>query len=174
MRQWIKIILVCVFCVNILHAKQARVTHVIDGDTIIVDGLEHIRLLGVNTPEVQNPYRNAEYFGAQASSFTKRMLNNKNVVLEYDAADKASGYKDKYGRTLAYVYIAPDDLSWWFKWKYKYKKISKKNLCANEELLKNGFAYAMKYFDYKEKPLYLKLDEDARNKKLGFWKKKRK
>jgi len=75
-------------------------TRVVDGDTIILDGNEKIRLIGVDTPETKDPRKPVQYFGKEASVFTKRMVEGKNIRLEYDWQKI-----DKYGRTLAYVYL---------------------------------------------------------------------
>ena len=51
---------------------EARtVTRVVDGDTLVLDGGERVRLIGVDTPETVHPTRPVEYFGREASAFTK-------------------------------------------------------------------------------------------------------
>ena len=80
------------------------VVRVVDGDTIIVniDNNEtRVRLIGVNTPESVHPdeTKNTEE-GKTASDFTKNLLKNKKVYLEYDVDEE-----DDYNRTLAYVYL---------------------------------------------------------------------
>ena len=57
---------------------------VIDGDTIVLAGNEKVRLIGVDTPETVHPSKPVEYFGKEASAFTKRMVEGKQVRLEYD------------------------------------------------------------------------------------------
>jgi endonuclease YncB( thermonuclease family) len=87
--------------------------HVVDGDTIDVEGVGRIRLVGVNTPERGEP-------GYQsATDFVKSMVEGKVVGVDID------DYKhyDKYDRTLAVVYI--DGLN------------------LNQELLKRGYAEVM-------------------------------
>jgi len=59
-------------------------TRVIDGDTIVLDGQERVRLIGVDTPETKDPRKPVQYFGKEASEFTKRMVKGKKVRLEYD------------------------------------------------------------------------------------------
>jgi len=59
-------------------------TRVVDGDTIILDGHERVRLIGVDTPETKDPRKPVQYFGKEASEFTKRMVEGKKVRLEYD------------------------------------------------------------------------------------------
>jgi len=41
-----------------------------------------------------------EYYGKEATAFTKKMVGGKVVKLKYDVQDR-----DKYGRLLAYVYL---------------------------------------------------------------------
>ncbi len=71
---------------------------VTDGDTIVLSGLGKVRLIGVDTPEV---YGGAECYGAAASSFTKRVLKPGTGV-RYVIGP---GAHDRYGRTLAYVWL---------------------------------------------------------------------
>ena len=54
----------------------------------------------MDTPETVDPRRPVERFGKEASAFTKRMVEGKKVRLEYD-----QDRRDRFGRTLAYVYL---------------------------------------------------------------------
>ena len=82
----------------------ARVTSVIDGDTIRVslDGRDTtVRIIGIDTPEKDGPYTEEECFGPQASTYTERAMDGAATVgLEFDV-DRT----DRYDRTLAYVWI---------------------------------------------------------------------
>jgi micrococcal nuclease len=51
-----------------------QVTRVIDGDTLVLDGGERVRLIGVDTPETVHPQKPVEYFGKEASAFTRRTV----------------------------------------------------------------------------------------------------
>lgn len=80
-----------------------QVLRVIDGDTLLLDmdGEEkRVRLIGVDTPESVNPdeSKNSKE-GKIASQFTKDLMTDAPVFLEYDVQRE-----DDYGRTLAYVY----------------------------------------------------------------------
>ncbi len=62
---------------------EARIViRVIDGDTLVLDGDEKVRLIGVDTPETVHPTRPVEYFGREASAFTKRMVEGQEVYLD--------------------------------------------------------------------------------------------
>ena len=55
-------------------------SHAIDGDTIVVEiegKEEKVRLIGVDTPETVHPQKPVEYFGKEASEFTKNMVEDK-------------------------------------------------------------------------------------------------
>lgn len=81
-----------------------RVRKVIDGDTFIMDDTEkgtHVRLIGIDAPESRKTkYEDVQPFGAEAKEFATNLVEGKNVKLVYDVEPK-----DKYGRTLAYVYL---------------------------------------------------------------------
>ena len=68
-----------------LDPITAHVERVIDGDTIHVrvDGNRHtVRLIGVDTPETKHPTKPVQYFGREASAFTKAALEGKTVMLQ--------------------------------------------------------------------------------------------
>ena len=71
----------------------ARVTRVIDGDTVVLTRLGRTRLIGINTPEQGRCYENA------ATRFTRRRLEGRLVRYELGVERR-----DRYGRTLAYLY----------------------------------------------------------------------
>jgi micrococcal nuclease len=60
------------------------VTRVIVGDTIVVEGVGTVRLMGMDTPETVDPRRPVQYFGKEASDFTKQIATGKRVRLEFD------------------------------------------------------------------------------------------
>ena len=60
---------------------MGKVTRVVDGDTAVinVDGEDRrVRLLGVDTPETVHPNKPVQYYGKEASNFTKESITNKN------------------------------------------------------------------------------------------------
>lgn len=72
----------------------AKVTRVIDGDTIVIQGGQHIRYIGIDTPEIGEPYY------AEAKQANRELVEGKEVRLEKDVTSK-----DRYGRWLRYVYV---------------------------------------------------------------------
>jgi micrococcal nuclease len=81
------------------------VERVVDGDTIHVrlDGDDvTVRLIGIDTPETVKPDWPVECYGPEASAYAKRTLTEQTVTLEFD---DSQGRTDRYGRTLAYVWL---------------------------------------------------------------------
>ncbi len=133
------------------HKGYYSVTKIVDGDTFWAnDGSAKgvkIRLIGVDAPESRKLFKKQiGYFGKEAKAYLTNLLKGKSVLLKYDV-----GRKDRYGRTLAYVYL-PD------------------GTFVNAALVKNGFATIMtippnvKYADY-----FSTLQQEARENNRGLW-----
>src|SRR5437764_14317990 len=50
------------------------VERVVDGDTLLLQSGERVRLIGVGTPEIKHPKKPVQYFGNEASEFTRRVV----------------------------------------------------------------------------------------------------
>lgn len=87
-----------------LGPRNAKVLRVIDGDTILVRGVdgstERVRYIGVDTPESVKPDSPVECYGNEASDFNKRLVQGRNVRLVPDEEAQ-----DRFGRSLAFVYV---------------------------------------------------------------------
>ena len=79
------------------RGDEISVVGVIDGDTVELEDGRRVRLIGIDTPE------RGELDADSATSLTERLVLRKSVRLEFDRDQK-----DRYGRTLAYVYRASD------------------------------------------------------------------
>ena len=88
---------------------RATVVEVVDGDTLVVDlagGDEHVRLIGIDTPETVAPDRPDECFGAEASHHLADLAPpGTTLQLERDVEAR-----DQYDRLLAYAYRDRDGL----------------------------------------------------------------
>ena len=146
-----KILIFLLLFPSILLAQDFYLcTHVVDGDTIIVniDGKkERVRLIGVDTPETKHPNKPVEYFGREASAFTKLMVEGKKVRLEYDWQKR-----DKYGRLLAYVYLEDGTF-------------------LNAEIIKQGYGFAYTRFPFKFLDEFRQYERETRNNNKGLWRK---
>ena len=147
---------------------KAKVERVVDGDTMIVsfifdDGSkylkERVRFLGVNTPETVHPNKPVEYYGKEASNFTKSELTDKTLWLQTDVE-----VKDRYGRMLAYVWL---------------KEPSKKDLddeaairehMFNAKLLLEGYAQLMTIQpNSRYSNIFVHFQREARQENKGLW-----
>ena len=82
----------------------AKVTHVVDGDTIDVSlpggSDETVRYIGIDTPETVKPGTPVQCGGPEAHAVNERLVGGRIVTLRFDAERR-----DVYGRLLAYVYL---------------------------------------------------------------------
>ncbi len=85
-------------------SASVQVVRVIDGDTIqvccVFGDRVTVRYIGVDTPETHHPMRGVERYGMEAAEANRKLVDGKTVRLEFDVQQL-----DKYGRTLAYVYL---------------------------------------------------------------------
>jgi micrococcal nuclease len=130
-------------------AVSAKVQRVTDGDTFVatVKGRrERIRVIGVDTPESVAPNRPDEPYGEEASDFAKRHLDGETVRLAGDAEPR-----DRYGRMLAYVWLA--DGTFW-----------------NALLVAEGYAQQLTIPpNVTYAPLFRRLVSEARREDRGLW-----
>ncbi|MCG7410019.1 thermonuclease family protein [Paenibacillus sp. ACRRX] len=124
--------------------ESDTVQRVVDGDTFVTKSGHKVRLIGVNTPETHGK---VQYYGKEASQFTKEQLTGKQVYLFSD-----TGNTDKYGRLLRYVFI------------HNHSQM------FNETLVTEGYANAMTIppnVMYAEH--FVQLERKARKHKKGLW-----
>ncbi|MFC1622751.1 thermonuclease family protein [Patescibacteria group bacterium] len=127
-------------------AEYAIVIEVIDGDTIVIETGEHVRLIGIDAPEKNKCYYN------ESKEFLKDMILNKSVRLEKDISNK-----DDYGRLLRYILLptvednADDEL-------------------INNTLVRQGYALSQYYPpDAQHRGLLSSSQSIAVENKLGIW-----
>ena len=81
----------------------------IDGDTVVIRMgavIEHLRLLGIDTPETHRPGVPIECFGPEASAFTAALLPSGTPV----RVTRDVEARDRYGRLLGQLQRAEDGL----------------------------------------------------------------
>ena len=137
-------------CSRQSEAEWRLVTRVVVGDTIIVGARERVRLIGVDTPETKHPQKPVEYFGREATAFTKKMVEGKRVRLEFDPANIHIGHKDRYKRTLAYIFLKDGTL-------------------LNAEIVKQGYGHAYTRFPFKYLDEFRRYEREAREQGRGLW-----
>jgi len=119
---------------------KARVSYVVDGDSIIVKNGQQrtqIRLWGIDSPEKNQP------FSSEAARFTNRMLLGRIVKI-------IPIQWDDYGRLVAEVFLGQKNIS--------------------EELVRSGLAWVHIYYCRKKIcSSWRILEKDARINQRGLW-----
>lgn len=122
------------------ETSQVKVINVIDGDTIETEAGEKIRYIGINTPEKGQPFAN------EATKLNRNLVLGKRISLEFDVQTK-----DRYGRTLAYVFID--------------------GIFVNREIVSQGLAVSETIQpNVKHQDEIVNAQKEARGKCLGMWK----
>jgi len=135
------------------------VKRVVDGDTITLSDGRKVRLIGVDTPEVHysdkllrdarkshKDIKTIQRIGSRASDFTRSLCQNKNVRLEFDVQQY-----DRYGRTLAYVYLEDGTF-------------------VNARIVEAGYGQVLTIPpNVKNAGFFRKLQEEAMKDRRGIW-----
>lgn len=133
-----------------IEGERVRVTKVIDGDTIEIEGGLKVRYIGVDTPETVDPRRPVQCFGKEAANKNRELVEGEVIILEKDVSDT-----DKFGRLLRYIYLPLED---------------RKLLFINDYLIREGFAKASSFPpDIKYQEQFLQAEQEARNQGRGLW-----
>jgi micrococcal nuclease len=99
---------------------------------------------------MKRPNTPVERFGLEAAAFTKRMVEGKRIRLEYDQANAAIGHKDRYGRTLAYVFL-------------------ENGILLNGEIIRQGYGHALTRYPFSRLEEFRRLEREAREQRRGLW-----
>ena len=137
------------------EGANARVTRVIDGDTIdvqfVVSGHtsnDRVRLIGIDTPETKKPGSPIECFGPEASHRTLELLPTGTPVMVHRDVEP----RDDYGRLLGYVIRTSD------------------GLFVNEELLDEGMATTLAIApNNRLQTRFATVEAAARAARRGLW-----
>ncbi len=136
--------------------EEVIVSDHIDGDTIYVTypngKKKKLRLIGIDTPETINE---VEYYGKEASDYTKEHLLGEIVYLQKDVSET-----DQFDRLLRYVWLSvPED-----------PEGQAADNMFNAILVKNGFAEAKSYPpDTRYMDIFYDLQELAKAAEKGMW-----
>jgi micrococcal nuclease len=135
------------------------VTRAVDGDTLVLENKERVRLIGIDTPEMHESsklHRDSQRsgqdiktiiaLGRRSYAFTRNLVEGKRVRLEFDVEKR-----DRYERLLAYVFLLDGTF-------------------VNAEIVKQGYASLMTYPpNVKYADLFKDLYREARENNRGLW-----
>lgn len=132
--------------INYDDARLYYVKRAVDGDTLLLDDGERVRLFGVDTPETEKEDTPGEPLGEEAYQFTRDFAEGKQIRMEFDRERR-----DQYHRILAYVYVGDRML--------------------NEELIRAGLTRAETRFAYSPvmQKRFVAVEREAREARRGLW-----
>ncbi len=151
------------------YSVKAFVSRVIDGDTFVLSDSQHVRMLGVNCPEIARFNKPAELYSLEAKQKTKSLIEHKIVKLTFESISpltkggnttcpgtSGKGVYDIFGRLLAYVWLTDSK--------------AKDSLFVQAELLKSGLS-RISYYNKQKKyyALFYNLRRTAMKNKIGIW-----
>ncbi len=140
-----------------LSFLQGNVSWIYDGDTLEIETLGTVRLVGIDVPE-HKPSDRDHYLTRQgippdrlrlasqaARDFNRHQVMGRRVRLELENPPR-----DRYGRLLAYVFLPDGRL-------------------LNRVLIEQGLAVVYRRFAFRRKTDFLNAEEQAREYKRGLW-----
>lgn len=130
-----------------LTGEVHRVTRVVRGDTVEVDGVGLVRLIGIETPDGKSPSEIYGAHGERAVKYVEKALLGQEVRLEYDAM--VSRTKDS-APTLAYVYTRDGTL-------------------INGEMVRQGLAFLQSGEQFRLANDFRAFEREAMQAMRGVW-----
>jgi micrococcal nuclease len=123
-----------------------RVSRILRADTIEVDGVGPVQLLGIETPDGKAPKEIYGLHGQHALSFAEKMLLGQDVRLEFDPENNAN----RDSKSQAYVYTRDGTL-------------------VNAEMVKQGFAFVRRTEQFRLANDFRGFERDAMQAMRGVW-----
>ncbi|RQD68111.1 thermonuclease family protein [Desulfonatronovibrio magnus] len=141
------IFLFCLFLYGLAGAQDVRVAWVPDGDTVILDNREVVRLKGIDAPETGFDGGQDQYFAREATQRLEDLVMGRTITMRTGQEPR-----DRFGRTLAYLYL-PDGQN------------------INLLLIRDGYAfyYPHEQQDEEISSRLLRAQRQAMEQNLGFW-----
>jgi micrococcal nuclease len=132
---------------------SGRVVRTVDGDTVwvqLASGIEKVRYIGIDTPEVHHPTRGEEPGGRAATEINRGLVGDRPVRLEPDVQ-----LRDRHGRLLAYVWV---------------RRVDGVEVMVNAEMVRLGYAQVLTIPpNVRHAEMFRKLAAEAREHHRGLW-----
>ncbi len=151
-----------------IQQPSLRIERVVDGDTFELSGDLTVRLIGVDAPEkymseklrrdARRTGRDIEAIqalGRKASTYAHELAAGKTVELAFDRVNQAVDHRDRYGRTLVYLWVLDHE--------------SGRRFRLNDRLIRDGYARAYTQYPFQFRDSYLDLQQEARRNQRGLW-----
>ncbi len=137
---------------------RGTISWIYDGDTIEVDGIGKVRLIGIDTPEKDDSKRDRYLLNQGVARSTLRKVSKE--ALRFNIAtvkgqevslQPGAEPRDRHGRLLAYVVLSDGRV-------------------LNRLLIEKGYAVVYRRFDFSRKDDFLHAEAEARRNQVGLWK----
>lgn len=130
---------------SVARERTGIVTQVIDGDTIVVQGVGPVRYVGIDTPELHHPRKPLQRFARRAREENRRLVAGRRVRIVLDREPR-----DRYGRLLGYIYV--------------------QDVMVNEVLVRRGYARTLTIApNTAHAATFATLERSARQARIGLW-----
>ena len=131
---------------NPAAAEEARVHYVLDGDTVVLANKQHLRLIGVNAPELGKDGAPHQPYAVAARERLTMLVQDQYVSLKFERQAQ-----DHYGRRLAHIVLADGK-------------------DVEEILLREGLVWAVAIPpNIDNLTVYLAAENEARSARRGIW-----
>ena len=125
--------------------RSATVETVINGDTLLLENGTVVKLIGVTTPDANDPEKEVRQFGMAAADYTQDMVEGKEIRITYFYQQDTTD-----GRARAAVYLLD-------------------GTCLNAELIRQGYGRADESCTSGDVEIYREYEQQAREHKRGLW-----
>ena len=88
-------------CVSNHFDEKAEVNYIIDGDTVVLQDGRHVRLIGINTPELARGNKPAEQGAELARQALMTLIKDSEPIYLRHGNET----HDRHGRNLAHLYL---------------------------------------------------------------------
>jgi micrococcal nuclease len=127
---------------------RVGVEEVLDGDTVVLDGGERLRLRGIDAPEVSRRDKSGQYYSRESRDMLSALLSGQILVL-----DRTELGTDRYGRLVGVARLADGRM-------------------VNLLMIEEGAAFVYPHPSDKDRELTRRLhaaQTEAMNRGAGFW-----
>lgn len=127
---------------------HVRVRHVIDGDTVVLENGDHLRLAGIDAPELPHKDRPGQYFGRESRDMLRDLVAGQTLVLERDSLER-----DRYKRLVGDAHLEDG-----------------RSIC--QLMVEQGGAFVYPHLSYRvasQDELLLAAQRSAMTRQVGFW-----
>lgn len=135
----------------IIGPLQAKVLHVVDGDTLDVQVMaggrqtERVRLIGIDAPELHSSDSRQIMLGRRSAEFLRTLIEGETLTLDVGPTER-----DGYGRLLAYATTAQGD-------------------GLQEILLREGMVSVYLRFQFAKESEFIAYQREAQEANAGMW-----